>query len=62
MLLRGDSMNEIEFDQALSKFLDDDRCEQINESVFELVRAAFAAGWKAALGSDIGKVMKVGKE
>lgn len=54
-------MNEIEFDQALSQFLDDQTCEKVNESVFELVRAAFTAGWKAALGSDIGKVMRIDK-
>lgn len=54
-------MNEIEFDQALSDFLDDDVCEQFNESVFELARAAFTAGWKAALGSDIGRVMNIDK-
>ena len=54
-------MNEIEFDQALSQFLDDQTCEKVSESVFELVRAAFTAGWKAALGSDIGKVMRIDK-
>ncbi len=54
-------MNEIEFDQALSKFLDEERCEKANEAVFELVRVAFTAGWKAALGSDIGKVMDIEK-
>lgn len=54
-------MNEIKFDQALSKFLDDEHCEKLNETVFELVRAAFTAGWKAALGSDIGKVMRIEK-
>lgn len=54
-------MNEIEFDQALSRFLDEERCEKVNETVFELVRAAFTAGWKAALGSDIGKVMRIEK-
>ena len=54
-------MNEIEFDKALSDFLDDDECEQISETVFQLVRAAFTAGWKAALGSDIGKVMDIDK-
>lgn len=54
-------MNEIEFDQALPQFLDDQTCEKVNESVFELVRAAFTAGWKAALGSDIGKVMRIDK-
>ena len=42
-------MNEIEFDKALSDFLDDDECEIINEAVFQLVQAAFAAGWKAAM-------------
>ena len=41
-------MNEIEFDKALSDFLDDDECEKINEAVFRLVHAAFTAGWKAA--------------
>ena len=54
-------MNELEFDQALSKFLDDDQCEKANEVVFELVRAAFTAGWKAALGSDIAKFMDIDK-
>ena len=54
-------MNEIEFDKALSDFLDDDRYEQTNDALFELIRAAFTAGWKAALGSDIGKVMNIDK-
>ena len=54
-------MNEIEFDRAFSEFLDDDQCEKINEAVYQLVRAAFTAGWKAALGSDIGKIMKTDK-
>ena len=52
-------MNEIEFDQALSDFLDDNKCENVSEFVFDLVRGAFTAGWKAALGSDIGKIMKI---
>lgn len=54
-------MNEIEFDKALSGFLDDAQCEQVSETLFELVRAAFTAGWKAALGSDLRGVMKVDK-
>ena len=54
-------MNEIEFDQALSNFLDDNKCVIVWEVVFELVREAFTAGWKAALGSDIGKIMKIEK-
>lgn len=54
-------MNDLEFDKALSDFLDDDRCEKTNEAVFELVRSAFTAGWNAAMGSDIGDIMKVGE-
>ena len=54
-------MNEIEFDKAFSDFLDDEECEKVNEAMFQLIRAAFIAGWKAALGSDIGKVVKVNK-
>ena len=54
-------MNEIEFDQALSVFLDSEGCEKTNEALFELVRSAFTAGWKEALGSDIGKVMRIAK-
>ena len=54
-------MNEIEFDKALSEFLDDEQYERTNDAIFELVQAAFIAGWKAALGSDIGKVMKIEK-
>lgn len=54
-------MNEIEFDQALAKFLDDEESEKVSEAVFELVRAAFTAGWKEALGSDIGQIMKIAK-
>ena len=54
-------MNEIEFDQALSEFLDDEKCEKTNQAVFDLVRDAFTAGWKAAFDSDIGKLMKIDK-
>ncbi|MDE6282130.1 MAG: hypothetical protein K2M15_10190 [Oscillospiraceae bacterium] len=52
-------MNEVEFDKALSDFLDDEECEKVNEAVYSLIRVAFTAGWKAALKSDIGKFMKV---
>ena len=55
-------MNEIEFDKAWSEFLNDEQCEKANEFVFELIRSAFTAGWKAALGSDTGKVMKNDKK
>lgn len=54
-------MNEIEFDQAFSEFLDDEQYERTNDALFELIQAAFTAGWKAALGSDIGKIIKLEK-
>ena len=49
-------MNEIEFDKALSDFLDDEECEKVNESVYRLIRA-FTAGWKAAMKTDLKEVM-----
>ncbi len=52
-------MNEIEFDKALSDFLDDDTCERTNQAVFDLVRSAFTAGWKAAMGSDLKQMLKI---
>ena len=52
-------MNDIQFDQAFSEFLDDNKCENVSEFVLELVRSAFTAGWKAAFSSDIGKVMNI---
>ena len=55
-------MNEIEFDQAFSEFLDDDQYEKTNDALFELIHAAFTAGWKAALGSDIGKNMNIDRK
>lgn len=54
-------MNEMEFDKALSAFLDDAKCEQVNEALFELVRSSFTAGWKAAMGSDIKRIMDIEK-
>ena len=54
-------MNEIEFDKAFSEFLDDEQYEKVNDALFELIQAAFAAGWKAALGSDIGRIMNIDK-
>lgn len=52
-------MNELEFDKALSDFLDDSQCEQVNEALFSLIRGAFTAGWKAAMCSDLKKVMNL---
>ena len=54
-------MNELEFDRAFSEFLDDEQCDKVNGALFELMQAAFTAGWNAALGSDIGKLMKIDK-
>ena len=55
-------MNEIEFDKAFSEFLDSPAYDKANDYLFELAKAAFIAGWKAALDSDIGKIMKIDKE
>ena len=52
-------MNEIEFDKALSDFLNDEECERVNEALFSLARSAFAAGWKAAMGSDLKRFMDI---
>ena len=41
-------MSEMDFDKALSDFLDDEECEAASEAVYQLIRSAFAAGWKAA--------------
>ena len=50
-------MNEMEFDKALSNFLDYTQCEAFSEALFGLVRSAFAAGWRAAMGSDLKELM-----
>ena len=55
-------MNEIEFDKAFSEFLDSSAYDKANDYIFKLAKAAFIAGWKAALGSDIGKIMKLERE
>lgn len=52
-------MNEVEFDQALSNFLEQEGCEQAGEALFQLVRMSFTAGWNAALGSDLKQVVDV---
>ena len=54
-------MNEIDFDKALSDFLDDEQYEKTSEAMFGLIRAAFAAGWKAALGSETEKIINIDK-
>lgn len=52
-------MNEL--DKALADFLDDDQCEATSEAIYQLIRAAFTAGWSAAIGSDIGRVITIEK-
>ena len=54
-------MNEIEFDKALSDFLDDNECETASEAVYNLIRVAFTAGWKAAMKSDLKEVVNSGQ-
>jgi len=54
-------MNETEFDRALSEFLDDEECERDSEAIYQLIRAAFAAGWRAAMGSDLKGIMELGR-
>lgn len=52
-------MNEVEFDKALSEFLDDDEYERVSEAVFSLIRSAYAAGWKAAMDSNLKAVQNI---
>lgn len=52
-------MNEVEFDRAFSEFLDDDQYEKTSDALFDLIYSAFAAGWRAAMGSDLKKFMDV---
>ena len=55
-------MNEIEFDKAFDEFLNSELCEREVAHISKLLRATFFAGWTAAMGSDIKKVMRVGCE
>ena len=43
------TINEIEFDQSLSEFLNDENCEEVSGARFALLRSASTAGWEAAL-------------
>ena len=49
----------MEFDRALSNFLEQEGCELAGEALFQLVRMAFTAGWNAALGSDLKQVVSI---
>lgn len=52
-------MNEVKLDLAFSKFLDDEHCEMVSDTLYQLIHSAFIAGWKSALGSGDGKVMNI---
>ncbi|MBD5133398.1 MAG: hypothetical protein HDT38_02840 [Clostridiales bacterium] len=44
-------MDEIKFDKAFSEYLNEDSYLKASDCIYDLARAAFAAGWKAALHS-----------
>ena len=39
-----------EFEEAFSEFLDRQAYDEAESALFDVVRAAFLAGWKAAVG------------
>ena len=39
-------MNEVKLDLAFSKFLDDEHCEMVSDTLYQLIHSAFIAGWK----------------
>jgi hypothetical protein len=45
-------MQQSSFEKAFSDFIDGDTYEKAEASLFELVRAAFRAGWEAAMSSS----------
>ena len=45
-------MDEVEFDKAFSEFLDDSTYDKASDYLFQLAKAAFMAGWKAAVDSE----------
>ena len=52
----------IEFDKALSDFLDSNQCDdEVYARLYEAVRFAFTAGWNAAMASDGKKVIDMVK-
>lgn len=40
-------------ENAFSAYLDSEECEKLQEAFFAAVRAAFLAGWEAALKTDV---------
>ncbi|MBD5117887.1 MAG: hypothetical protein K2O11_11320 [Oscillospiraceae bacterium] len=44
-------MDEVAFDKAFSEYLNDDSFIKANDCIYDLARAAFVAGWKAAISS-----------
>lgn len=54
-------MNSSMFEEAFSDFLDSREYDQVESSIFAIIRAAFAAGWKAAEGeaSQTPKIVQI---
>lgn len=50
-------MHTNEFEEAFSKFLDGEIYDKAEEGLFQLIRAAFIAGWNAAKQDNI-KIVK----
>ena len=42
-----------EYEEAFDRFLESSVCDETNEAVFALSRAAFLAGWLAAGGTPV---------
>ncbi len=47
------SKNDMEFERAFGNFLESRVYDKAENSLFEVARAAFLAGWKAAGGEEI---------
>lgn len=54
-------MNSDNYEARFSEFIDGKNYDAAQGAIFELVRAAFAAGWKAAKESD-GEVCQPAEE
>ena len=48
-----------EFEQAFGDFLERDECEAASEALFASMRAAFAAGWDAAVENGFSKPIRL---
>ena len=57
-IVEGVDMMSNEYEAAFDRFLESSVCDEANEAVFALSRAAFLAGWLAAGGAP-GLKMKI---